>query len=180
MKASESTSRAEDDSPLRFGLWQRAVDLAAIAHVGQTTPDTQTPYFSHPARVAMLVACVFGCREPEVMAAALLHDVLEKTSLNKADLRTELGNRVTEWVMWLSKNEEPVSGPYWDRLASAPWQVRLIKMADAMDHLNGPVQFRAQRIKTARKALALANSSEPEMGLAVFALEQEIAFCEAR
>ncbi len=174
----KALSKSESDSnldPPPFHLWQCAAELAATAHSGQTTPETEVPYFSHSARVAMLVAGVFGCCDPKVIAAAFLHDVLEKTSLNKADLSVQMGETVTDWVAWLSKNEKREMGSYWERLAGAPWEVRLIKMADALDHLNGPPQFRSERLKTARKALTLATTAEPEIGLAAASLEKAIA-----
>ena len=136
------------------------------------------PYFAHPARVAMLVSAVFGCHDPEVLAAAYLHDVLEKTSIDRAGLAIAMGEQVAGWVEWLSKNGKVEKNQYWELLAQAPWQVRLIKMADALDHLNGPPQYQADRIKTARKALLLADPPDPGLqaaagilGAAIGALE---------
>lgn len=120
------------------------------------------PYFAHPSRVAMLVSAVFGCNDPEVLAAAYLHDVLEKTSVDRAGLAIAMGERVANWVEWLSKSGKGQKAKYWELLAQAPWQARLIKMADALDHLNGPPQYLADRLKSARKALALALPGEVE------------------
>lgn len=168
---SETDFRSVEPS---FHLWQHAAEMAASAHLGQTTPETEVPYFSHSSRVAMIVAVVFHCREPEILAAALVHDVLEKTTLAKADISRQLGEKVADWVAWLSKTEKRELGRYWERLHHAPWEARLIKMADALDHLNGPIEFRPERLKAARKALALATSPEPEIRLAAAALSKEI------
>ena len=40
-------------------LWQRAAAFAARAHHHHLRKDHQTPYISHPVRVAMTVACIF-------------------------------------------------------------------------------------------------------------------------
>lgn len=160
-------------SPAAY-LWQHAAAIAASAHEGQKSPGTEMPYFAHPARVALLVSAVFGCHDPEVLAAACLHDVLEKTSIDRAGLAIVMGEQVTGWVEWLSKNGKGKKRRYWDLLAEAPWQVRLIKMADALDHLNGPPRYQASRIKTAGKALALANSPEPELQAAAGILRAAI------
>jgi len=53
--------------------------------------------------------------------------------------------------------------------------VRLIKIADALDHLNGPKRYQPDRIKTARKALHLASSRETLLHVAASILEREIA-----
>ena len=53
-------------------LWQNAASLAARAHRDQIRKDDRTPYVAHPMRVTLTVACVFGCTDETVLAAALL------------------------------------------------------------------------------------------------------------
>jgi (p)ppGpp synthase/HD superfamily hydrolase len=149
-------------SPAAY-LWQYAAAVAAEAHVGQTPPGSEMPYIAHPARVALIVSAVFGCDDQEVLATALLHDVLEKTKVNREGMAIAMGENVASWVEWLSKTRGDEKKKYWERLAVAPWQARVVKMADALDHLNGPPQYLADRLKTARKALALASTPEPEV-----------------
>jgi (p)ppGpp synthase/HD superfamily hydrolase len=149
--------------PPKAYLWQYAAAIAAEAHEGQRSPGSPMPYFAHPSRVAMLVSAVFGCNDPEVLATAYLHDVLEKTSLSREGMAIVMGAKVAEWVEWLSKYPKAGTGKYWEQLAQAPWQARLVKMADALDHLNGPPKYSSDRLRSARKALALATSQEPEI-----------------
>jgi len=155
-------------------LWQDAADLAAKAHAGQFSPGSRTPYFAHVARVAMLVAADFGCHDPEILATAYLHDVIEKTELSRDTIAASFGETVADWVEWLSKNAKGPKEEYWDRLAEAPWQVRLVKLADALDHLNGPKLYEADRLKTARKAFRLASSREPLLQMAASILGREV------
>jgi (p)ppGpp synthase/HD superfamily hydrolase len=157
-------------------LWQDAAKFAANAHRKQKCPGTKDPYFSHPARVAMLVSASFGCNEPAILATAYLHDVLEKTKTQPADLEEMFGRTVTDWVEWLSKNAKVARGLYWERLLDAPWQARLVKLADALDHLNGPAKYQAARVKSAQKALNLAFSNEPPIESAASLLRRTIKF----
>ncbi|RYD46667.1 MAG: bifunctional (p)ppGpp synthetase/guanosine-3',5'-bis(diphosphate) 3'-pyrophosphohydrolase, partial [Verrucomicrobiaceae bacterium] len=162
-------------------LWQNAAAMAAEAHEGQSSPGSTMPYFAHPARVAMLVAAEFGCTDPEIIATAYLHDVFEKTSLTREAVALTMGAHVAEWVEWLSKTTKDEKETYWQRLSKSPWQARLVKMADALDHLNGPAEYREARLRTARKALALATSDEPAICRAAKVLEATItALLEAR
>jgi guanosine-3',5'-bis(diphosphate) 3'-pyrophosphohydrolase len=161
-------------TPFAVSLWQDAATFAAKVHRDQTCPGTIDPYFSHPSRVALLVSASFGCHDPAILATAYLHDVLEKTSTRPEDLKQKFGQIVSDWVEWLSKNAKEEKGPYWDRLSAAPWQARLVKLADALDHLNGPAEYRAARIKSAKKALKLAFSNEPQLETAASELRRTI------
>jgi (p)ppGpp synthase/HD superfamily hydrolase len=155
-------------------LWQNAAAMAAQAHEGQFSPGSAMPYFAHPARVAMMVAAEFGCTDPEIIATAYLHDVFEKTALTREAVALTMGANVAQWVEWLSKATKDEKETYWQRLAAAPWQARLVKMADALDHLNGPAEYRDARLRTARKALALATSAEPAIRRAAEILKAAI------
>lgn len=144
--------------------WQKAAAFAAYAHRNQLRKDGRTPYFSHPVRVAMTVAAVFGCTDETVLTAALLHDVLEDTTTDYDDLLKHFGGEVAEIVSCLSKDKrliEPKREASYDRqLASGPWQARLIKLADVYDNLAdsagiSPVPTMLER---AQRALAAAGA----------------------
>ena len=85
-------------------VWQRAASFAASHHRGQQRKDQRTPYFAHPARVALTLCLEFGCRDETVIAAALLHDVLEDTTADYEDLVDEFGPEVARLVACLSKD----------------------------------------------------------------------------
>lgn len=122
----------------------------------------------------MIVSASFGCDDPGILASAYLHDVLEKTDTFPEELKERFGPIVSDWVEWLSKNAKEEKGPYWERLSAAPWQVRLVKMADALDHLNGPPEYQAARVKSARKALKLAFPAEHQLERAASLLRSTI------
>lgn len=168
------TQNAQPLSLTGFHLWQEAADFAAIAHRGQKCPGTKVPYFSHPARVASLVSTAFANTNAEIVATAYLHDVLEKTDTTSTDISRIFGPTVCDWVEWLSKNAKGPKRAYWDRLDQAPWQAKLVKLADALDHLYGPAEYSAARVRTAKKALALTYPLIPELVVARSALQRAI------
>lgn len=139
---------------------QTAADMAARAHAGQPIRDTETPYIAHPVRVAMLVANIFGCKDEEVAAAALLHDTLEKTGLTSEAILQELGPRVLHLVLALTKEPDGDRREYWEMLKDEVWEARLIKLGDALDHLDCPPHDLPRRLRSARRALGLAHSEE--------------------
>jgi len=121
-------------------LWHRAASLAARAHRHQVRKNKKkTPYFSHPARVAMIVAVRFGCTDEKVLASAFLHDVIEDTTTDYDDLLEHFGREVADIVACLSKDPRVVEQErerlYDEQLAAGPWQARLVKLADVYDNL---------------------------------------------
>jgi (p)ppGpp synthase/HD superfamily hydrolase len=155
-------------------IWQQAADLAADKHYGQKKHAGAAPYIAHPVRVALIASCSFGCCEQDVVAAALLHDVLEKTDVSPEWLRRKVGTTIAGMVECLSKNHAAPESRYWDRLTAASWQIRLIKMADALDHLDCRPAELARRIKSGNKALELAFSAEEPLQRAKVLLKRTL------
>lgn len=60
-----------------FPLYERAVMFAAAAHSGMTRKGSRIPYLSHPVEAAAIVAEMTD--DEELIAAAVLHDVVEDT-----------------------------------------------------------------------------------------------------
>ena len=143
-------------------LWQQASAFAARAHRHQLRRDGRTPYFSHCVRVAMTVALKFGCTDDTVLAAALLHDVIEDTQADYDDVLHHFGPEVAEIVAALSKDMRLVESqrePAYDaQLAEGPWQARLIKLADVYDNFTDTETDDARRklADRANRALRLA------------------------
>ncbi|QGG95157.1 RelA/SpoT family protein [Actinomarinicola tropica] len=78
----------------------RAFEIARDAHVGQTRMSGE-PYITHPLAVARIVA-ELGLDETTI-AAALLHDAVEDTGLELADVERELGADVAAIVDGVTK-----------------------------------------------------------------------------
>ena len=87
---------------MNIALVLRAADFAARRHLGQVRKSSEpVPYISHPLNVARVLNEEGGVSDPELLAAAMLHDVLEDTAASRAEfiaLRSELGLRFGERV----------------------------------------------------------------------------------
>ena len=78
------------------GLFDRAIILAAQAHAGMVRKGSDTPYIVHPMEAAAIAATMTN--DPEILAAAVLHDTVEDTGVSIADIRREFGDRVAAIV----------------------------------------------------------------------------------
>lgn len=106
-----------------------AEQVATAAHLGQTDRAGK-PYISHPARVAANVKST----EPEVIAAAWLHDVIEDTSVTAADLLAAgFSARTVDAVVALTHLEGESLEDYLGRVRQLPDAV-LVKHADLADN----------------------------------------------
>jgi (p)ppGpp synthase/HD superfamily hydrolase len=112
------------------------IKFAQMAHEGQVRKYTGEPYIVHPLRVAALSG------DP----AAVLHDVIEDTSVTAEDLRREFGDEVARLVEELSNpshDPEHKNKPRAERKALDLEHARkmspramLIKAADRIDNLS--------------------------------------------
>jgi|SRR5262245_23720401 len=133
-----------------------AAAFAARAHRHQLRKDNNTPYVSHVFRVCLVVRHVFGFDDPKMLAAALLHDTIEDTNTDCDDIIERFGTEVADWVAALTKDmrlpHDEREEAYGKQLASAPWQVKALKLADIYDNLGDCKQFSpGGRRKTANK-----------------------------
>ena len=77
----------------------KAADFAAEHHRDQRRKGAgKRPYINHPVEVARRLAEVAQVTDPEVLAAALLHDTVEDTEATPQDILTLFGARVADLV----------------------------------------------------------------------------------
>ena len=74
---------------------EEAAAFAAQAHHGTFRKGTQIPYITHPMEAAVIVSGFTD--DPEMIAAALLHDVVEDTGVTEEEIRERFGSRVACW-----------------------------------------------------------------------------------
>ena len=79
---------------------QRAYYFAEQAHESQRRRSGE-PYVTHPLAVAYILSDMF--MDHESLMAAMLHDVIEDTSVTKGELAKQFGDSVTELVDGVSK-----------------------------------------------------------------------------
>lgn len=111
-----------------IGIAESAAAFAIKAHDGQIRKLRNTPYFLHCFEVASIAATMTDDRE--VIAAALLHDVVEESGVELAELRDKFGERVAALVE--SETEKKGSGS-----KSASWEARkqesIVRLQSAED-----------------------------------------------
>ena len=107
---------------------ERAIVLAVEAHRGQLDKYGR-PYILHPLTLMMKM------EGETAMMAAVLHDVVEDTTLTLGDLIKEgFPADVVEAVDSLSKRESESYEGYIDRLSANPLAVK-VKRADLADNM---------------------------------------------
>ncbi len=114
------------------GLTEKATVLALRAHDGQMRKDAPTPYIAHPVRVAILLAR-YGFPDT-VIAAGLVHDVVEDTSVSMEDVRRELGERVAALVAPVTHDDtlswDEKKKAYIESVRTAPEGAKAVATAD--------------------------------------------------
>ena len=109
----------------------RAYAFAEAAHRGQRRKDDRA-FIAHPVRVARLLAA--RGYDDEVVAAALLHDVVEDTPVTLNEVRERFGERVAELVACVTEDPDlPTSErkvAYREGVRSSPPAARAICAAD--------------------------------------------------
>ena len=78
----------------------KAAHFSAQKHSTQRRKDEdESPYINHPISVALAIAQIGGVDDPEILAAALLHDTLEDTETTPEELEAEFGKKVCDYVL---------------------------------------------------------------------------------
>ena len=162
-----------------------AYRFSEAAHAGQTR-QSGDPYISHPLAVAEILA---GWRlDGQALMAALLHDVMEDTSVTKAEIAETFGKPVAELVDGLSKldkiefqsAEDAQAENFRKMLLAMARDVRviLIKLADRLHNMKtlGAVAP-AKRRRVARETMEIYTPIANRLGLNTLYHElQELAF----
>jgi len=81
---------------------QAAVSYAERLHAGQRRRCDGAPFIVHPLEVAGLLRSARA--DDELIAAGVLHDVIEKCAVTAAELNERFGARVTYLVCAVSEN----------------------------------------------------------------------------
>jgi (p)ppGpp synthase/HD superfamily hydrolase len=126
------------DKGERVDLIDRAIEVAAKAHKKQKRKGTTKAYIIHPFAVGVLLAKA-GCSE-EVVAAGILHDVVEDARVKPDRIREEFGDKVASIV---EQCTEPDKRRAWekrkqhtlDSLKEAGLEVKFIACADKLHNI---------------------------------------------
>ncbi|MBR2577739.1 MAG: helix-turn-helix domain-containing protein [Erysipelotrichaceae bacterium] len=111
----------------------KAVDFAVKAHKGQLRKNSDIPYIYHPLNMACHCLAM-GIRDDHIVAACLLHDVIEDTAYTKEDLLKVFDPETVELVCLMTHDKDDdrrdeIMQKYFKSLAKNPKAV-LIKCID--------------------------------------------------
>ena len=129
--------------PMDLGRIRAAYEMAKLAHAGQLRKDGCSPYVTHCVAAAD-ISVDLGLDEDSI-CAALLHDVIEDTSLTHADIAHQFGVPVADIVegvtkltrvQYTSKEDEQMENLRKMLMAMAKdIRVILIKIADRLHNM---------------------------------------------
>ncbi len=173
-------------SPTQIGLVAKAYEYAEKAHSGQRR-RTGHSYITHPLAVANILA---GFKlDPETICAALLHDVLEDTSVSKTSLAKVFGETVADIVDGVSKlshlvdsHAEAQALNFYKMTLSMSRDIRviLVKLADRLHNMRTiGVMTRDSRKRIARETMDLFVPLANRLGIYVIKQELERLSFEA-
>jgi guanosine-3',5'-bis(diphosphate) 3'-pyrophosphohydrolase len=112
-----------------------AYEVAEAAHAGQMR-DEGTPYIVHPLRVAVTLVDEMKLYSPDLICAALLHDVIEDSDTTREQIAEAFGERVAR-IVWLLTKFDSVSLPAYLAAieAAAGTGAAVVKLCDRLDNL---------------------------------------------
>lgn len=133
---------------LDTALVDRAIKFAVDAHHNTERRGKGFPYIVHPMEAVEIVATITS--DPELLAAAVLHDTIEDTDVTVQQIRDAFGDRVADLVHAESDqlNGEVFTGgdneeETWhtrkqaaiDRLAAAPHDAKIVALGDKLSNM---------------------------------------------
>lgn len=122
---------------LDTSLFDKAAQFAIQAHCGTERRDKGFPYIIHPMEAAAIVSTVTN--DPEILAAAILHDTVEDTDATIEQIEEQFGPRVAHLVhiettqrgaTWRSRREVQV-----ERLRQADRDCKIVAIGDKLSNL---------------------------------------------
>lgn len=151
---------------------QLAYDFAKSAHQGQKRISGE-PYFSHPYNAAVILAEMN--MSPEMIVAALLHDVPEETNITIKQIEKEFGGDVAflvEGVTKVGKVKYRGVERYIENLRkmfvamAVDLRVIIIRFADRLDNLRTLyVHSREKQVRIAQESLEIYSPIANRLGM---------------
>lgn len=110
MPQNESSINTNNNTLAHEGVVFSALKFALQRHAGQTRRSTNLPYITHPIAVSYLVAQFKRSKHlPELVAAAILHDVLEDTPTTFQELAEQFTPLVASLVLELTSDPDAIT-----------------------------------------------------------------------
>lgn len=147
-----------------------ALAVAAELHRNQRRKDAEaSPYINHPITVARLLASHGHEGELELLEAAVLHDVIEDTTITPAELEARFGPRVCAIVLEVTNDKTVPKDQLKQRqIAKAPHlsrEAKLVKLADKIANLTDILESPPASWDRARKRAYFESAAAVVAGL---------------
>ncbi len=126
-------------SIMKENVINKAVIFATKAHEGTMRKGSKIPYIIHPLETGVIVSGM--TTDESVIAAAILHDVLEDTPVTYEQLFQEFGT-IAEFVRLESENKRR------DQLPEDTWKIR---KQETINHLKNEPKIEVKMIALADK-----------------------------
>lgn len=129
--------------PLDTALVDKAIRFAVEAHAGTERRGKGFPYVIHVLEAMAIVATMTN--DPELLAAAALHDTIEDTDVTVEELKKQFGPRVAALVeketdiqlaedghrkTWRVRKQEAI-----DRIAASSREAKMVALGDKLSNM---------------------------------------------
>ncbi len=118
-------------------LVKKAYEGAKEVHENQQRDDGE-PYFTHPYRVALIILEELEINDANLVASALLHDVIEDSDVSKEDIEDAFNATVASTVDTVSKPKQRVGDwkeKYYEKIKNSSREIQTLKFADRLDNV---------------------------------------------
>ena len=127
------------NKPLDTAFVDKAIKFAVDAHAGTERRGKGFPYVIHVLEAMSITA--YYTNDPEILAAAALHDTVEDTDVTVEQIRAEFGDRVAQLVHsetdvfeevddWRARKQAAI-----DRIAASSHDVKLVAIGDKLSNM---------------------------------------------
>ena len=123
-------------------LLQKAIEFATDKHKGQKYGDK--PYITHP--LAVLERVKKKTDSPFILAAAVLHDVVEDCNVNNYEIQDIFGHGVAEIVLFLTRTCVESYADYIENIYDVR-AARIVKIADLEENISNCTQEGQRHLK---------------------------------
>lgn len=123
-----------------ISLMDRAIIFATRAHSGTFRKGTNIPYIVHPIEAAAIAATITD--DPDVLAAAVLHDVVEDTDATVDEIRFFFNDHIAKLVEAESENK---------RRDLPPQETWMLRKMETLDFLRNKADREAKILALADK-----------------------------
>jgi len=124
-------------------LLDKAIIFAVKAHANMERRGKGFPYIVHPLEAVEIVSTITS--DQHLLAAAVLHDVIEDTDCTEEQLRKEFGDRIADLVVsesdvyiggesseesWHRRKEEAIN-----RILNSSYESKIVAMGDKLSNM---------------------------------------------